>query len=286
MKRTVLLFAVSLIAASVYASDFRDIKISEIKSSRIELPAPALAANAPAKCGHVAGEITKLHLLPSANQSQLVSSADTPELFKEFVHFWTPILEKFGMEVTGSEYLGSIGTLKYKSVDGSVMRVFTANKLHYDATSLSAITNLQHQLLGPLERAGMRPIASFNIKNDAFRPTFNIYYLTKPETNPAGETQLRQLMKGENIDYDLMESAGVNIVRKDADFSMVYIGKEILHVSKMADTENAINKKVTDYLKFLEEGKKELIGYRVRTITPVTVGDITYNYLANIYSYR
>jgi len=103
MKKAVLLFVVSLFVSSVHASDFRDIKISEIKSSKIELPAPVMAAAGVSLDGCATGEITKLHLLASTNQSQLVSDAATPELFKEFTDYWTPILKKSGMEITGSD---------------------------------------------------------------------------------------------------------------------------------------------------------------------------------------
>ena len=288
MKRLVFLSVVSLLVSSVHASDFGDISLSDIKSSMIELPAPILEINDTAvKCGHVAGEITELHLLPRANRSQLVSYFDTPEQFKEFTDMWTPILMKFGMEPAGTEQLNTLGVLKYTSAAGLAVREFMAAKLHYNAMDPAAVKKLQHELLEPLEQVGMTPIASFNIKNDALRPTFNIYYLTKPDVNPAKETQLRQLMKSEDIDYDVMEAAGVNIVKKDAPFSMVYIGKEIVSVSKLAGTEEAINKKVEDYKSFLEERKMELIGYRIHKLPePMVVGGLTYNYLANIYSYR
>jgi hypothetical protein len=287
MKKAVLLFVVSLFVSSVHASDFRDIKISEIKSSKIELPAPVMAAAGVSLDGCATGEITKLHLLASTNQSQLVSDAATPELFKEFTDYWTPILKKSGMEITGSDYSDTVGVLKYKSADGRVIREFMADKLHYDALDPAAIAKLQQELLAQLGKAGMTPVAAFTIKNDALRPTFAIYYLTKPDDNTAHETRLRQLIRADGIDYDVMETGGVNMAEKDTDSSMVYIGKEILVAGKMADTEANVNKKVADYLGVLETNKKELIGYRVHKLDePYTVGGLTYNYQANIYSYN
>ena len=287
MKKLTFISAMCLFASSVCASDLVDIKISDLKISKIEIPTPVQAVTEPVKCNHVSGEITRLNLLAQTAKSLLFTYADTEALFTEFTVMWKPILEKFGLKPTTTEYKNSFGTLNYESADGLVVRDFMAEKLNYDALDPAAIKKLQHELLEPLEQAGMTPLASFTIKNEIFRPTFNIYYLTKPDENQDHEVQLRHLMNGDDIDYDLLQNAGVKIIRKDASFSMVYIGKLLGFKSKLAADEAAANAKLADYKKFLTEQKKEFIGARVAKLTePFTAGDNTYNYYLNVYFYQ
>ncbi|MBI5744060.1 MAG: hypothetical protein HY952_05890 [Elusimicrobia bacterium] len=277
----VMLFAVS----AVNAAEFAYVTAGEVKASRIEVATPVLGTNA-AKCGHVSGEITQLHLLAQANKSQLFTYADTEAQFNEFKAMWQPILEKFGMKVVSSEYKNKFGILKYESPDGRVVREFLGEKLHYNAIDPADLRKVQHEMLEPLEQAGMTPIASFTIKNDALRPTFNVYYLTKPEADEAKEIQLRQLMNGDDIDFDLLSGA-VSIVKKDAAFSLAYIGRELGFKTKLSVDEAGINTKVADYKKFLADNKKDFIAARVFKLdTPIEFSGGKINYAANIYFFQ
>ncbi len=286
MKTLAIIAAAAFCVSSAHAAELKDLSISEIKASRIELPAPSITAPVSAKCGHVSGEITKLNLLAQAAKSQLFTYAKTEAEFKEFTDMWTPILNKFGIKVTGTEYKNEFGILKYESPDGRVVRTFLAEGMTYDALNVPAMEKLKHELLEPLEQAGMTPIAAFNIKNEIFRPTFNIYYLTKPDENADHEAQLRQLKNGDDIDFDLLANA-VTIVKQDASFSMVYIGKLLGFKSKFAADEAGINLKLADYKKFLAENNKEFIASRTARITPpFVIGTTTYNYFVNMYFFQ
>jgi len=284
MKKLAIAAAVIFSVSAVKAAELANISANDVKASKIEVPAPVLQAGA--KCGHVSGEITKLNLLAQTAKSQLFTYAKTEAEFNEFVAMWTPILNKFGIKVTGTEYKNEFGVLKYESPDGRVVRDFMAEKMNYDALSQPAMTKLQHELLEPLEQAGMTPIASFMIKNEIFRPTFNIYYLTKPEENMDHEVQLRQLKNGDDIDFDLLTNA-VTLVKKDAEFSMVYIGKLVGFKTKLAADEAGIAVKLADYKKFLAENKKEFIAaktYKLEQPIEITGGKL--NYLVNIYFFQ
>jgi ASC-1-like (ASCH) protein len=286
MNKLAIIAAAAFCVSSAHAAELKDLSISEIKASKIELPAPSVTAPVSAKCGHVSGEITKLNLLAQANKSQLTTYAVTAGEFKEFTDMWTPILNKFGMKVTGTEYQNELGILKYESADGRVVRTFLAEGMNYDALNVPAMEKLKHELLEPLEQAGMTPIAAFNIKNDIFRPTFNIYYLTKPVENADHESQLRQLKNGDDIDFDLLTNA-VTLVKKDASFSMVYIGKLLGFKSKVAADEAGINLKLAEYKKFLAENKLEFIASRTDKIIPaMVVGEHTYGYFVNMYFFQ
>lgn len=294
MRNIIALVIVPFLFSSVYAADlniystgFQDISLDQIKNTDIPLPIPVPGADKQVRCGHASGEITKLHLLAQSSKSMLYTFADTQELFDEFLNMWKPILEGHGLKPTTTEYTSRMGMLNYTSDDGLVVRDFWAEKLHYDALDPIAMQKLQHELLESLEQAGMTPIASFNIKHEIFRPTFNIYYLTKPDENQDHEIRLRHLMKGEDIDYDIIENAGIRIVKKDTSYSMVYIGKEIGFVSRLSATMEGVTKRIAYYKKFLAENDKELLGYRVHELDePITIVDTTYNYLLNFYFYQ
>ena len=132
----------------------------------------------------------------------------------------------------------------------------------------------------------MTPIASFTINHEIFRPTFNIYYLTKPEENQDKEVQLRQLNPGDDIDFDLLTGA-VNLVRKDAAWSMVYIGRLVGFKSKLAVDEAGANLKIAEYKKFLADNKKDFIASKVGKLDkPFQVGETTYNYYWNAYFFQ
>ena len=286
MKKLAMIAAAMLSVSALSAAELTNITAGDVKASKIEVPAPVLQLTDAAKCNHVTGEITSLHLLAQTSRSQLFTYAKTEAEFKEFVGKWTPILGKFGIKVTGTEYKNEFGILRYESPDGRVVRDFMAENMNYDALNPAAIEKLQHELLEPLEQAGMTPIASFTIKHEAFRPTFKLYYLTKPEENMDHELQLRQLKNGEDIDFDLLTGA-VNLVKKDASFSMVYIGKLLGSKSKLAVDEAGIAVKLADYKKFLAENKKEFIASRTYKLEkPIELTDIKLNYLINIYFFQ
>lgn len=286
MKKLAMIAAAAFCVSSANAAELKDLSLSEIKASKIELPAPSITAPVSAKCGHVSGEITKLNLLAQAAKSQLFTYAKTEAEFKEFTDMWTPILNKFGIKVTGTEYKNEFGTLKYESADGRVIRTFMAEGMTYDALNVPAMEKLKHELLEPLEQAGMTPVAAFNIKNEVFRPTFNIYYLTAPNENADHEARLRQLKNGEDIDFDLLANA-VTIVKQDASFSMVYIGKLLGFKTKVSGDEAGITLKLAEYKKFLAENKKEFIASRTGKIEPAfVVGEHTYSYYVNMYFFQ
>ena len=296
MKKINIVSIFSLIFAAVAYAGAEDIKIDfdgrksadniKIDFALPAIPAPAAEAASNLKCGHVSGEITKLNLLAQTSKSMLFTYADTEPLFKEFVDMWTPILEKFNLKPAGIEYKNDLGTLKYESANGMAVRDFMADKLHYNALDAADMGKLQHELLEPLEKAGMTPVASFNIKNDIFRPTFNIYYLTKANENPDHEIRLRQLMNGDDIDFDIVAGA-VQIVKKDASFSLVYIGKQLGFKTKWSATEEGVKTKLEEYKKFLKENNKEFIGSKiVKLDQPWTAGDLVINYVVNMYFFQ
>lgn len=286
MKKLAILAAALFSVSTLGAAGFNDISAADIRALKTEVPVPALQQEETAKCGHVSGEITQLHLLAQASKSQVYSYAATEAEYNEFKAMWTPIIEKFGMKVISAEYKNSYGILKYESADGRVIREFMGEKMNYDALSAEAMKKEQHMLLEALEAKGMTPVAGFMIKHPAFRPTFNVYYLTKAEENADHEIQLRQMKHGDDIDFALVANS-VTLVEKDADFSMVYIGKLLGYKAKLGADEAEIQAKLADYKKFLIENKKEFIGARIEQLKePFTIGDHTYKYAVGMYFFQ
>lgn len=285
MKKLAIAAAAMLSVSALSAAELNTVSAADVQALKIELPAPALEAKAE-KCGHVSGEISKLHFLATASKSQLISHAKTEAEYKEFVAMWTPILEKFGMRVVSSEYKYEIGILKYESAAGKVIRMFLADGMTYDALSEEAMYKERHMLVEALEKQGLTPVAAFRIKHEAFRPTFNVYYLTDANENPDHEVQLRQLKHGDDINFDLLKDR-VTIVEKDSSFSLVYIGKLLGYKSKLAADEAGIQAKLADYKKYLAENNKEFIGADVVKLDePFTIGDTTYKYGVGIYFFQ
>ena len=261
----------------------------ELSPGGPELPAPGAGVRAGENSGCFYGVITsKLHLLALTAKSQIFVFADAAPLFREFVNMWTPILERSGLNPVGAAYKDTLGKLDYHAADGRVLRDFIGEHLHYTTLDPADVEKVKGELLSGLERAGLTPAASFIIDNKLFRArTFNVYYLTKPEEVPAHEVRLRQLVNGdgEAIDFDLLAGA-VRIVREDAQFSLVYIGKELGRHRGWSDTEEGAKVKLEEHKQFLKENKQEFIGSRiVKLDKPYACGEITVSYLVNSYFY-
>ncbi len=278
--------AIALFSAPLQAANFQldAVTANDLTAAEVSLP----QAQEPEAALDKAGVLTSLHLMPQAVRSRLLSFG-TPAQFAEFTAVWNPILQEAGMVIGEVTYEADIqlGIVNYSSADGLVLRRLIADRLNYDALNPTEMHNLKTEMETALAKNGLPVKASFYVKSDALRPTFVIYYVTKGDENDDHEKQMRILKKGEDIDYDLLESAGVNIIRRDNSFTMLYIGKELGFKSKVATDEASAAQKLEDYKKFLAENDKEFLGSRTHKLTePFTVGETTYNYLLNMYFYQ
>ncbi|MCG2726710.1 MAG: hypothetical protein L6420_10780 [Elusimicrobia bacterium] len=263
--------------------NFDDIKKVQANKLAIEIPMPIKEQVTAEKNDYISGEINQFHLLAQTSKKLIYTHADTQKEFNEFINMWTPILHKAGLKPAKPEYEHEMAIQRYDSDDDYVLRDFWADKLNYDALSSSEIYKLQHELIMSLKKQNMPTIAAFKIKNDYTRSTFKLYYLTKYNENSNHEINLRHLMKGNDIDFDIIEKAGINIVKKDRTFSMLYIGKELGFVTRFAKSVEEIEKKIEDYKKFLKEYNKEFIGSR---ITKLEEPIYEYTHAVNIYFYQ
>ncbi|MDT8287538.1 MAG: hypothetical protein RQ748_10535, partial [Elusimicrobiales bacterium] len=243
--------ALVMFSAPIQAADFQldAVTVKDVTAAGVVLP----EAQAPAVSMEKAGVLTSLHLMPQALRSRLLTYARTEAQFAEFTAMWNPILQKAGMVVGEVTYKADIqmGIVNYTSPKGLVLRRLIADKLNYDALNPTEMHNLKTSMEAALEKNGLPVTASFYVKSDALRPTFVLYYVTKGDENDDHEKQMRILRKGEDIDYDLLENAGVNIIRRDNSFTMLYVGKLLGFKSKVATDEASAAQKLEDYKKFL-----------------------------------
>ncbi|HNW43657.1 MAG TPA: hypothetical protein PKI19_04080 [Elusimicrobiales bacterium] len=255
--------------------------ISAVKTA----PPPASAPAMKFREGEV---ITQLHLLPQTYKNVLSASVKSEKEFAEFTKMWNPILQKAGFTIGEVSYNARLGMadIKYSSPKNQALRLFIADKLNYDALNPTEMHNLRQELTASLERNGMPVMASFYLRNDIFRPTFVLYYVTEQGENGDREKQLRIFKPGEDIDYELLQNAGVNIVRKDNSYTMAYVGNAIGSKGKLAVDEATAAQKLEEYKKLLAGQKMEFIGARIQKLdAPFTVGAVTYNYCFTAYFY-
>ncbi|OGS10709.1 MAG: hypothetical protein A2234_08710 [Elusimicrobia bacterium RIFOXYA2_FULL_58_8] len=281
----ILLFAIPLQAAQPAINAISAADISAIEIAVPQVPAP----QAPAQDLRAGEVLTRLHLMPQAYKSAISSFVKDDKEFAEFTSMWNPILQKAGFAIGEISFRADIklAVINYTSPQGLVLRRFMADPLNYDALNPTDMHNLRQELTVSLSKNDMPAAASFYIKSELFRPTFVIYYVTKGGENDDHEKQLRIFKPGDDIDYDLLQKAGVNIVKRDNAFTMVYAGKLIGFKSRVAVDETAAAVKILEFRKYLAENKKEFIGSATHKFaTPFVVGAATYNYFFNVYFYQ
>ena len=256
----------------------------------VEIAVPQVPApKAPAQELRAGEVLTQMHLMPMATKNILSAFVKSDKEVAEVTAMWNPILQKAGFTIGEVSYRADIKLVQinYSSPQGLVLRRFMADSLNYDALNPTEMHNLRQELTASLSGNGMPAAASFYIKSDLFRPTFVLYYVTTGDENADHERQLRILKPGDDIDYDLLQAAGVNIVKRDNAYTMVYVGHEIGFKSKIAVDEASAAAKLAEYKKFLAENKKEFIGSRTHKLDkPFVVGANTYNYFFNVYFYQ
>jgi len=254
----------------------------DFENVKIEMPLNAEKINS----DYTATITDKLFLAAQSGKNRLFSSVKNENEYKEFLSFWKPILENNGFKVISTEYKDDFAAISYDSPEGLAIRNFWADEMNYNAKDENEIGKLKDELISALDKNNMKTIAALRINNEIFRPTFVLYYITKKNETQEKEIRLRQLKKGEDIDFELLENS-VIIVKKDSSFSLVYIGRELGFVSKLARDLDSANDKLANYKKFLVENNKEFIESKIIKLKePLTVGDDVYNYLLNIYFFQ
>jgi len=291
IKKTLMAAAVLSVAGYVHAGAMEELAstgfATEIPSaSRNAVVLDAEKVQAPAYAeSSVKAETPVLsdsNLFARTGKQMLFAFHDTEAQHKAFVSWWNGVLKTAGIETTGAAWDKTMTTLSYNA-GGKVIREFISDDLAYDGNSEAAISESMRFMEARLQESGMNVIADFRLKFDFLRPSYALYYLTSPAENQDRETQLRVLKPGEDIDYDILSKAGVNVVRKENEFTAAYIGPMLTVLYKGSKSEEGINKKLAETVAYLTEAGKKVIGTRIIKLEPNSVG-LTHE--ARIYFYQ
>ncbi|HOJ85541.1 MAG TPA: hypothetical protein PK103_01120 [Elusimicrobiales bacterium] len=270
---------------NAYSLEFINKKEFENIKSNISMPETNVSPKTLSNNYGIA-EISKPHLIANASKKILFGYVKDDNQYKEFVEMYTKILKDNGFKISEIKREGEMAIITYLAHNEMGIRRFIGDQLNYNAKDDKEIIKLMDEVVSKLEENNMKVVAKYIVKTDFLRPTFMIYYLTEVKDFQEKEMRLRQLKKGEDIDFELLENS-VKIIKKDSSFSMLYIGKELGFVSKLAVDENSAIKKLEDYKQFLKENKKEFINYNIKKLDkPFTSGEATFNFLLNIYFFQ
>lgn len=267
------------LAAGKFATDVPSINRNAVVLDVEKVQAPAYAESA------LKGDtaiISDSNLFARTSKQMLFAIHDTEEQHKAFVSWWNGILKTAGIQPMEATWNKTMTTLPYNA-GGKVIRDFVSEDLAYDGTSEAAIAESMHFMEAKLQESGLKVIADFRLKFDFLRPSYALYYLTDLGENLDRENQLRVLKPGEDIDYDILAKAGVNVVRKENEFTAAYIGPLLTVMYKGSKSEEGINKKLAETVSYLNGLGKKVIGTRVIKLEPNSVG-LTHE--ARIYFYQ
>jgi len=263
-----------------------DINISDFNSIKAKIETPQKISPQLQERDENIATISKNYLIANASKKILFGYVKNNDEYKEFVEMYTKLLKDNGFKIVDTKKDGEMVMITYLAHGETGIRRFIGDELNYNAKDDKEIIKLMDEVVSKLEENNMKVVGKYILKTDILRPTFMIYYLTEVKDFQEKEIRLRQLKKGEDIDFELLENS-VKIIKKDTSFSMLYIGKELGFVSKLASDENAAKAKLDEYKKFLKENNKEFINYKIKPLDkPFTSGDTTFNFLLNIYFFQ
>ncbi len=221
------------------------------------------------------------HLLLQAGKTQVFGYAETEAQYAEALSYWSAALRSAGIEVGKSSFKNGLYAIAYKTADGRVIRDFLADPKLFPPKDEAGLRANMALSAGALHSAGLTVLAANVVNLDFMLPTYSLLYLTTPQEDPARETRLRMLAPGEDIDFDLLESAGVRVLQKPRSWIMVYIGQEIGFISRVAKTREQAEQKLRERADYLAGQGKRIIGSRIHPLD-----DAEYKFLVNLYFYQ
>lgn len=266
--RQLLLSLVLVPSLSFAAADFRLPALSHIRQSASSIPSMAGATADP------------ISMYPMTGASALVGYADSESEYQAAVARWTGVLTAAGLTPGASTFEHGVYTLAYASADGKVLRRFDADPRQFAPKDPAALTADKELMLKALADAGMTVIWAPEARFEGMLPSYYVYYLGQAAATQERETQLRVLARGDDIDFDLLEAAGVKIVSKPKEWLMVYLGPQLSFVTSLAPDLEAAQKKLDKRVEYLKGQGMTIIGTR---ITAEAEMPAEYRYVARVY---
>lgn len=257
------------------ASDFR-------LPSRAELRAFAAAPETRAPAAVESPAHDDPAFFPLAGKTALLGYADTEASARAAAALWTERLAALGLKPQPMKYAHGLYTIYYESRDGLVVRRFFADPRQFAPKDDAALEADKALTLAAMKEAGLTVFHAPTVRFDGDLPSYQIYYLTTGAADEEKELQPRVLARGDDIDFDILENAGLTIVSKPKPWILVYIGPQVGFVGMVSKTLEGADEKLAKRLEYLRGQGFAIIGSRVSE-EPGT--DSEYRFYARAYFY-
>jgi hypothetical protein len=280
------LSAVSLAVLAVSAQAYSGPAL--LGSSEFRLPSLSqvrvLAAESVAGVpGEALDKVTDLRLLARCGKDSLFGFVDTEAQYRAAVERWTGVLNAAGIKPGTPTFKDGMYVLPYDA-GGRRIREFMAEPRQFKPKDEASLRENMGMILAEMRKEGFPIVASYVVDVEILLPTYSIYYLTGKDENEDHEKQVRILNRGDDIDFDILEGAGIRFLQKPETWMGVYVGPELGFVSRIAKTLESIQEKLKDRVEWLVGQGKVMIGTRIGEI-PADVSE-EYRYYVNIYFYQ
>ena len=272
----VVLFAGVAQAAELGFSNFGFSGLSQLRKEGAAVPAAALSAKDQDR-------ITRVSLMPQCGSHSLLGFVQTDAEYAEAIGMWTQLLASAGAKVGTPVRNGEMYTLPYETSDGTVVRQFLAEPRQFAPKDEASRKANQAMILGEFHKRNLPIVASYLVDADYLLPTYVVYYLTKQQPRQEDETQLRVLRPGDDLDFDLLGNAKIDVIQKPESWMMVYFGRELGYVTMIAKTEESAQQKLKERVDLLTGAGKVMIGSR---IAPLSEPYEDYRYYISLYFYQ
>ncbi|HAH07110.1 MAG TPA: hypothetical protein DCM05_11425 [Elusimicrobia bacterium] len=262
------------LANQAAAEPFSYVGVQQLQ--QLDLAVPSVKAEASQD------KIEKSHLFAQCGRKVLFGYADSDAEYAEALAYWTKVLAEAGIQAGKPTFEHGMYLLPYEA-GGLVLRDFRAEPKQFKPKDEASLRENMNLIANALHARGLPIVAAKVVNLEFMLPTYSLYYLTKPEEREETETQARVLKPGEDIDFDLLTEKGVDIVQKPEPWMMVYVGKEVGFVSRLAKDQAEAEKKLKERVELLTKMGKVFIGSRIH---PLTEPFEDYKLLVNIYFYQ
>lgn len=223
---------------------------------------------APPVAARAADVITRDNLLLQAGKTFLFGYAKTDAEFHEALAYWTPFLSAAGITVGAASLDAETGMyqIPYAAPAGKVVRAFMAEPRQFPPKDEAGLRANMALAQDALAKAGFPLVAARVVNLEVILPTYSLLYLAKADEVPEHERLLRVLKPGDDLDLDLIRSAGVAVVQTPETWMVVYIGPELGVVGMVAHDRDELDKKIQARKDFLAQQGKKMIGEKIEPL--------------------
>jgi hypothetical protein len=236
---------------------------------------PAALAVPPAQSPDV---ISDQSLLVQAGIDVLFGYADTDAQEQQAVAYWTAALTAAGVQPGTPAYSSGMYQIPYTTGDGATLVSFLADARQFAPKDDAALRADMARAQAALTRNGLTPVASRVVDVTDILPTYVIIYKTKPDADPDHESRIRVLAPGDDLDFDVFRSAGLDVVETPTTSMMVYVGPAAGYVGLAAQTPDDLTTKLQAREAFLTQSGKKILATR-----SFSIDDADYPYGVGVY---